>query len=245
MTVVLDNDAYANKYIGKKIRRQQELILRKAKRFNSNGEFDTEVELDKEIFGLIPNVALMHQVVTAYLASIRSGTRSTKTRAEVRGGGAKPFRQKGTGRARQGTTRAPQFTGGGVALGPKPQNHDQKTPKKMVRASLNSALSDRAKLRRVAIIERFDFETPSTKEAIELLEKIKVRGKILVVLNSVDDNAALSFRNLPNVTTVEISQLTTYAVLSNDWIVFTDSTLLAGKFESSDANAPISESVSV
>ncbi len=206
-------------------KKDYQLAERSAKRFSCNGEFIDEVSLSPEIFGRRVNVPLMHQVVTAYLASLRSGTQSTKTRAEVRGGGAKPFKQKGTGRARQGTTRAPQFTKGGVALGPKPRSYDQKTPKKMVRGALLSALSDRAKLNRIAIVDSFSFDFPSTKTAVELLANIKVRGNILLVLDSLDSEAEKSFRNLPKVEPVSVSQLTAYSVLNSDWVIFSDSSL--------------------
>ncbi len=198
---------------------------RSAKRFDSTGVFLDEVELDSELFGIVPNVAVMHQVVTAQLAARRAGTQSTKTRSEVRGGGAKPFRQKGTGRARQGTTRAPHWAGGGVALGPKPRSYEQKTPKKMVRLALKSALSDRARLKRVAVVSSFDFNPISTKEAIRLLEEIKVRGRLLIVVSPNDVEAYKSMRNIPYVSCIVPDQLTTYDVLLCDWVIFTDETL--------------------
>ena len=132
---------------------------------NRNGESTGSVDLDQNIFGIEPNVPVMHQVVTAQLAARRSGTQSTKTRAEVRGGGAKPWRQKGTGRARHGSIRSPMWRGGGVALGPKPRSYAQKTPKKMIALALKSALSDRAAEGKVIVIDSWGFETPSTKEA--------------------------------------------------------------------------------
>ena len=135
-------------------------------RRSSDGAELGEVALDASIFGIEPNLAVLHQVVTAQLAAARSGTQSTKTRAEVRGGGAKPFRQKGTGRARQGSTRSPQWVGGGVALGPKPRSYAQKTPKKMIQLALRSALSDRAAQGRVALVDAWPFEVPSTKAAV-------------------------------------------------------------------------------
>src|SRR5690348_3563450 len=133
----------------------------------------------------------MHQVVTAQLAAARAGTQSTKTRAEVRGGGAKPWRQKGTGRARQGSTRAPHWAGGGVALGPKPRSYKQRTPKKMVALALRSALSDRAAQGRIAVVRSWTFDSPRTKDAIKLLAGLGVEGKVLVVVNRDDDNATL------------------------------------------------------
>ena len=222
-----------------------ETVQRTARRYSFDGEFIDEVNLSSDIFGKKVNVPLMHQVVNAYLASLRSGTQSTKTRSEVRGGGAKPFRQKGTGRARQGTTRAPQFTKGGVALGPKPRSYDQKTPKKMVRGALLSALSDRAKLKRIAVVDAFGFEFPSTKTAEELLTKIKLYGKIVLVLDDVNSDAEKSFRNIPRVEIVSVNQLTAYSVLDSDWVIFNDSSLL--RLESSGSkktSSIIDESVS-
>src|SRR3954465_11910897 len=137
------------------------------------------IELDDAIFGIEPNVSVMHQVVTAQLAAARSGTQSTLTRAEVRGGGAKPWRQKGTGRARAGSTRAPNWSGGGVALGPKPRSYKQRTPKKMIRLALASALSDRANEGQVLVVDEWGFsDTPSTKAAIALLAAIGATGKV-------------------------------------------------------------------
>jgi large subunit ribosomal protein L4 len=183
------------------------------------------VELDEAVFGIEPNVAVMHQVVTAQLAARRAGSHSTKTRAEVRGGGAKPWRQKGTGRSRQGSIRSPQWRGGGVALGPKPRSYRQKTPKKMVRLALRSALSDRAAEGKVVVIDRWDFEAPRTKDAAAALEALGVAGRALVVLGPDDVNAALSFRNLPAVHLVDGSELNAYDVLVSDYVVFTRESL--------------------
>ncbi len=184
--------------------------------------------LDPNFFGLEPNVALMHQVVTAQLAAARSGTQNTKTRAEVRGGGAKPWRQKGTGRARQGSSRAPHWAGGGVALGPKPRSYKQRTPKKMVSLALRSALSDRAAQGRIALVESWSFDGPRTKDAVKLLSSLGVAGKVLVVINRDDDNATLSFRNLPEVKLILSSELNAYDVLCSDWVLFTEATLPGG-----------------
>jgi large subunit ribosomal protein L4 len=192
---------------------------------SASGEVVRSVDLDPAIFGIEPNVAVMHQVVTAQLAGARAGTQSTKTRAEVRGGGAKPFRQKGTGRARQGSERAPQFTGGGVALGPKPRSYKQRTPRKMVQLALRSALSDRASEERVAVVDDWGFEGPSTKAAVAALAALELTGKVLVVLDRDDDDAVRSFRNLPTVHALVASELNTYDVLRNDWVVFTAATL--------------------
>ena len=187
------------------------------------------VTLDPSIFGLEPNVPLMHQVVTAQLAAKRSGTQSTKTRKQVSGGGKKPFAQKGTGGARQGTTRAPHYPGGGIALGPKPRKYTQRTPKKMVRAALYSALSDRAALERVLVIDQFTWAEPKTKTAVALLSGLNLAGKILVVTTREDNTAISSFRNLPTVKTIDAGELNTYDVLDSDWVVFTDETLLTAK----------------
>jgi large subunit ribosomal protein L4 len=184
------------------------------------------VDLEPTFFGIEPNMAVLHQVIKAQLAAKRSGTQSTKTRREVRGGGKKPFNQKGTGGARQGTIRAPQYPGGGIALGPKPRKYDQKTPKKMIRLALYSALSDRASEDRVALIDGFDkWETPKTKVAISALSALGLEGKILVVLGREDATALRSFRNLMNVKTIDGGEVNAYDVLDCDWILFTDATL--------------------
>lgn len=185
-------------------------------------------ELADEVFGIEPNVPVMHQVVTAQLAARRAGTQSTKTRAEVRGGGAKPWRQKGTGRARQGSIRAPQWRGGGVALGPKPRDYSQRTPKKMIKLALRSALSDRAAEDKVVVVDDWGFDTPSTKAALAALASLELTGKILVVLGPDDEVAARSFRNLPEVQLIEARELNAYDVLCNDWVVFTTATLPTG-----------------
>ena len=186
------------------------------------------ITLDDTIFGIEPNMAVLHQVVTAQLAARRSGSANTKTRAEVRGGGAKPFRQKGTGRARQGSTRAPQFTGGGVAHGPKPRSYRQKVNKKMVRLALHSALSDRAHSERVVVIDAWRFDTPRTKDAISALTNLGLDGKVMMVVAANDDTAVRSFRNLPTVQLVEAGELNAYDVLCSDWLVFTRETLPGG-----------------
>jgi len=192
-----------------------------------DGSETGSVELDEATFALTPNVALMHQVVTAQLAAARRGTQSTMTRAEVRGGGAKPWRQKGTGRARQGSSRAPHWAGGGVALGPKPRSYKQKTPKKMVRLALRSALSDRAAGGQIIVVDRWSFDAPKTKLAHAALTALGVTGKALVVLGPDDHIAAKSFRNIPNVHLLPASDLNAYDVLCADWIVFTSATLPA------------------
>ena len=183
------------------------------------------IELDDALFGVQPNVSVMHQVVTAQLAARRSGTQSTKTRAEVRGGGAKPWRQKGTGRARQGSTRAPHWQGGGVALGPKPRSYKQRTPKKMIRLALTSALSDRASEGKVVVVDGWGFEGPSTKQAKALLDAAGVTGKALVVVGADEITAAKSFRNIPEAHVLLDTELNAYDVLCSDYVVFTPETL--------------------
>ena len=179
------------------------------------------LELDEALFGIEPHMAVLHQVVTAQLAAARRGTQSTKTRAEVSGGGAKPFRQKGTGRARQGSTRAPHWSGGGVALGPKPRSHKQRTPKKMIRLALASALSDRAAEGRVVVVDAWPFETPRTREATAALAALGVEGRVLVVVAPDDEVTIKSFRNLPAVQLLLTTELNAYDVLCSDWVVFT------------------------
>ena len=183
------------------------------------------VELDDAVFGLEPNVSVMAQVVTAQLAARRAGTQSTKTRSEARGGGAKPWAQKGTGRARAGSSRSPIWRGGGVALGPKPRSYVQKTPKKMVRLALRSALSDRNAEGKVLVVDAWGWDAPSTKSAKAALAALKVEGRVLVVLGPDDAIAARSFRNLPEVQVLHARELNAYDVLVNDVVVFTEANL--------------------
>jgi large subunit ribosomal protein L4 len=183
------------------------------------------VELPAGVFGVQPNVPLMHQVVTAQLAARRSGTQSTLTRAEARGGGRKPFKQKGTGNARQGSIRAPHYSGGGVAHGPKPRKYDQKTPKKMIRAALHSALSDRAAQDKVIVIDEWGFDAPKTKQAVAALTALGIAGNALVVVDVADTNTIKSFLNLGQVQLIDRAELNAYDVLCNDVIVFTTATL--------------------
>ncbi len=190
------------------------------------------VDLPESIFGATPNVAVMHQVVTAQLAAARAGTQSTKTRAEVRGGGAKPWRQKGTGRARQGSIRAPHWRGGGVAHGPKPRSYRQKTPKKMVRLALIGALSDRASESKLLVIDEWSWSTPKTKDALAALTSLGVHTagqrdpRVLLVLDRDDEVAWKSFRNLGDrVQIILPEELNTYDVLVSDWLIFSRATL--------------------
>lgn len=181
-----------------------------------------KVELPVEIFDVEPNIPLIHQVVVAQQAAARQGTHKTKTRAEVRGGGRKPYKQKGTGRARQGSTRAPQFAGGGVVHGPVPRDYDQRTPKKMKAAALKGALSDRARNGRIHVVESLvSGEKPSTKAAIASLAGLSDRTKFLVVLERGDNLTWLSLRNAANVHIIAVDQLNTYDVLLSDDVVFT------------------------
>ncbi|GAB3081610.1 50S ribosomal protein L4 [Nocardioides zeae] len=180
------------------------------------------VDLPAEVFGVAVNIPLIHQVVVAQQAAARQGTHATKTRAEVRGGGRKPYKQKGTGRARQGSTRAPQFVGGGVVHGPQPRSYDQRTPKKMKAAALKGALSDRAANGRVHVVESLvTGETPSTKAAKTALASLSDRRRVLVVLDRDDTVTWLSLRNLPAVHVVAQDQINTYDVLVSDDVVFT------------------------
>jgi len=206
------------------------------------GKDSGTIELDDEVFGVRPNVSLMHQVVTAQLAARRSGTQSTKTRSEVSGGGRKPYAQKGTGNARQGSIRSPQFSGGGVALGPKPRSYDQKTPKKMVKAALRSALSDRANEGKVVVVDSWGFESPKTKDAKAALDALGISGTALVVVGRDDAAAALSFRNLPKVQIIGPGELNAYDVLCNEWVIFTKDVLPAGTPVSSSEPSEAPES---
>jgi len=191
--------------------------------YSSDGKSKGDVTLEAAVFGIEPNVPVLHQVVTAQLAAARAGTHNTKTRAEVRGGGRKPWRQKGLGRARHGSIRSPSWTGGGVAHGPKPRDYSQRTPKKMKRLALRSALSTRAADGQIRVVEGFDWDAPKTKRAIDLLSAMEVGGKVLIVLDHSDDVAYLSLRNVENV--VINDQLNPYDVLWADTVVFTADTL--------------------
>jgi large subunit ribosomal protein L4 len=181
-----------------------------------------KVDFPAAIFDVEVNIPLIHQVVVAQQAAARQGTASTKRRGEVRGGGRKPYKQKGTGRARQGSTRAPQFAGGGVVHGPKPRDYDQRTPKKMKAAALRGALSDRARNDRIHVVDSLvGTEKPSTKAAIAGLQAISDRTRFLVVLERTDTVTWLSLRNAPEVHIVAVDQLNTYDVLASDDVVFT------------------------
>jgi len=187
----------------------------------ADGSVDGSVDLPADVFDVQANISLMHQVVVAQQAAARQGTHSAKTRGEVSGGGKKPYRQKGTGRARQGSTRAPQFAGGGVVHGPTPRKYDQRTPKKMKAAALKGALSDRARADRVHVVDTFGGpDGPSTKTALAALVATTQSRKVLVVLARDDFDSWKSLRNVPDVHLIEAGQLNTYDVLVNDDVVF-------------------------
>ena len=187
----------------------------------ADGGTNGQVELPADIFDREASIALMHQVVNAQLAAKRQGTHSTKTRGEVSGGGRKPFRQKGTGRARQGSIRAPHFTGGGISHGPKPRDYSQRTPKKMKAAALRGALTDRARHSRIHVVEELvPGQNPSTKAARAFIERLTDRKSVLLVLGREDKTAWKRARNLPDVHILVADQLNTYDVLKSDDVVF-------------------------
>jgi large subunit ribosomal protein L4 len=186
-------------------------------------------DLDPAVFDVEVNPQVMHQVVVAGMAAQRAGTHSTKTRAEVSGGGAKPWRQKGTGRARHGSNRSPIWVGGGVAHGPRPREYDTRVPKKMKRLALRSALTDRAREGRVKVVDSLDIDRPSTKDAVDILESIEAQGLVLLVLDEPQDAVVKSFRNLSHVKMTTPGRLGTYEVLAADWVVFTRAAVEAVK----------------
>ncbi|MBI1376980.1 MAG: 50S ribosomal protein L4 [Frankiales bacterium] len=210
------------------------------------GEVAGTVELPAAVFGVQVNVPLIHQVVVAQLAAARQGTHKAKTRGEVRGGGKKPYKQKGTGRARQGSTRAPQFAGGGTVHGPVPRDYAQRTPKKMKAAALRGALSDRARNGRLHVVSAIvEGETPSTKAAIATLQAISDRRNLLVVVERDDEVSWLSLRNVPSVHLLVVDQLNTYDVLVSDDVIFTQGALdafVAGPATGKGAKAVATES---
>jgi len=210
------------------------------------GKASGSIELPAEIFDVQVNVPLIHQVVVAQLAAARQGTHDTKTRAEVAGGGRKPYKQKGTGRARQGSIRAPQFTGGGIVHGPHPRDYSQRTPKKMKAAALRGALSDRARDGRIHVITEFvTGEAPSTKGAIKALEALSLEGNLLIAIERGDEVSALSLRNVPDVHVLYVDQLNTYDVLVSDQVLFTSAALdafLAGPIKGKSVKAVATES---
>ncbi len=192
-----------------------------ARVYDSSGTQTGEMALDAAIFGIEPNTAVMHQVVTAQLAAARRGTAKTKTRGEVSGGGKKPWRQKGLGRARHGSTRSPQWRSGGVAHGPQPRDYSQRTPKKMRRLALHSALSSRAAEGEIKVLGSVEWEQPKTRLATAMLEGMGATGKTLVVVSRSDRTVERAVRNLPTVKVITTPQLNTYDVLWSDTVVFT------------------------
>lgn len=212
----------------------------KAPLYKADGKASGDIKLDVEVFGIEPNLNVLHQVVTAQLAGARAGTASTKRRSQVRGGGRKPWRQKGLGRARHGSIRSPIWVGGGIAHGPQPRDYAQRTPKKMKRLALRSALSARAAESAIKVIEDIDWSSPKTKQAVGLLDAMDAQGKTLVVLTQLDGSAGRSFRNLPKVRLVEPGHLTAYDVLWSDQVIFTSHTVgsvgRASKYEVSESD---------
>jgi large subunit ribosomal protein L4 len=210
------------------------------------GKASGSVELPAEIFEVQVNIPLIHQVVVAQLAAARQGTHKVKNRAEVSGGGRKPYKQKGTGRARQGSIRAPQFTGGGVVHGPTPRDYSQRTPKKMKAAALRGALSDRARESRIHVVtEIVTGEKPSTKAAIATLDALELEGNVLVVIAREETSSWLSLRNVPEVAIVAPDQINTYDVLISDQVLFTSAALnvfLAGPQTGKSVKAVATES---
>ena len=210
------------------------------------GKKSGTIDLPAEVFDVQVNVPLIHQVVVAQLAAARQGTHDTKDRGEVRGGGRKPYKQKGTGRARQGSTRAPQFAGGGVVHGPTPRDYSQRTPKKMKVAALRGALSDRARDGRIRVLtEIVTGDAPSTRAAVATLESLDLEGAVLIVLNRDERNDWLSLRNLQEIALVAPDQLNTYDVLVADHVIFTKAaleTFLAGPATGKSVKAVAAES---
>jgi len=203
------------------------------------------VDLPGEVFGVEANIPLIHQVVTAQRAAARQGTHATKTRAMVSGGGRKPFKQKGTGRARQGSTRAPQHTGGGVVHGPQPRDYSQRTPKKMKVAALRGALSDRARTGRVHVIERLVEAMPSTKSALAAIASVVSERSALVLLERADVVAFKSLANAADIHVLAVDQLNTYDVITNDDVIFTKGaleTFLAGPVKGGSVKVVATES---
>ena len=213
---------------------------------NADGKKAGTADLPAEVFDVQTNIPLIHQVVVAQLAAARQGTHDTKTRGEVRGGGKKPYKQKGTGRARQGSTRAPQFAGGGVVHGPTPRDYSQRTPKKMKAAALRGALSDRARAGRVHVVSGFaPGAAPSTKSALQVLANLSGRKNVLVVVERQDEITWKSLRNVERVHLLVADQLNTYDVLISDDVVFTQGALdafLAGPAKGRSATAVATES---
>lgn len=200
------------------------------------------IDLDDHTFGIEPNTAVLHQVVTAQLAARRAGTHSTKTRAEVSGGGAKPWKQKGTGRARAGSTRSSVWVGGGVAHGPKPRSYAQRTNKKMIKLATRSALSDRCAEQKLVVVDAWNFDGPSTKAAKAALGALGVEGKVLIVVDRDDEATIRSFRNLPGVKLLAADQLNAFDILVSDYVVFSRATVPGGQTVPAGVGAESEES---
>jgi len=195
--------------------------------YNQQGKEVDKLELPAGIFDLKINSDLISQALTTQLANSRQSIAHAKDRSEVSGGGKKPFKQKGTGNARQGSIRAPHFSGGGVALGPKPRKYSQRTPKKMIQLALRSALSDRMSENKVVVVEDWGFDAPSTKAASAAITALGMSGRVMIVLERKDESAWKSFRNLTDVHVLSTPELNAYDILCNDWIVFTKASLPA------------------
>lgn len=194
---------------------------------NVSGEKIGDIELNADIFAIDINAYVLHDVVKNYLANQRQGTQSAKTRSEVRGGGKKPFKQKGTGRARQGTTRAPHYVGGGVAFAPKPRDYSYKLPKRVKRLALFSALSAKIAAGEVIVLDELSMEAPKTKDMIKILSNIKAEKKTLVVLSEVDNTVIKSTNNIPGVLTTFVGQINVYDILNHNNFVITKKALEA------------------
>jgi len=194
--------------------------------YNMAGEAVEQLELSEQVFGVIPNVAVLHQVVTAQLVNRRQGNASTKTRSEVSGGGKKPYKQKGTGRARQGSTRAPQFRHGGVVWGPKPHVYHHDVPKKMRRLAIRSALSDKVANEQLIVVNSLSLETPRTKDMIALLDRLPVEGKkVLMMVPQRDENIVRSTRNIPNAKVQHVSSINVVELLKHDCVIMPTQTV--------------------
>src|SRR5579872_7361452 len=194
--------------------------------YNKAGEAVDQLELSEQVFGVIPNVAVLHQVVTAQLVNRRQGTASTRTRAEVSGGNKKPYKQKGTGRARQGSSRSPQFRHGGVVFGPKPHTYHHDVPKKMRRLAIRSALSDKVANEQLIVVNSLNMETPRTKDMLALLDRLPVEGKkVLMMLPQRDENIVLSTRNIPNAKVQHVSSINVIELLKHDFVIMPQQTV--------------------
>ncbi len=194
--------------------------------YNMAGEALEKLELSEQVFGVTPNVAVLHQVVTAQLVNRRQGNASTKTRSEVAGGGRKPYKQKGTGRARQGSTRAPQFRHGGVVFGPRPHEYHQDVPKKMRRLAIKSALSDKVANEQLIVLRDLALESPRTKEMLEILANLPVKGKrILMMLPKRDENIVLSTRNIPSAKVQHVASINVVELLKHDCVIMSKETV--------------------